>query len=43
MKVGDLCQGKRVTANEEYAKDLAKQCDMTNADFIESLTNALKE
>lgn len=40
--VGDICQGKKVSKSEEYARKLAEQYDMTNADFIESLANALK-
>lgn len=40
--VGDLCQGKKASASEEYARSLAKQYEMSNPDFIESLANALK-
>ncbi len=42
LNVGDLCQGKKSSASEEYARNLAKQYEMSNPDFIESLANALK-
>ncbi len=42
LEVGDLCKDKKVSASEEYARTLAKQYDMTNLDFIESLVSALK-